>query len=101
MKHTYKMLSTPFVAYNEPPKVLKPSKQPLDFPAPAISAQTAPVLSFVLAITAVWSYEFDSVLSQFHIQLVGIVSIVADQILGSFRDDHLDQRVVDELDLVR
>jgi hypothetical protein len=101
MKHTQKILGMALIADNKSPKVLKPSKQPLDFPASAASAQTTPVLSFVLAIATVRRDYFDSVLPQLSIQLVGIVCIIAHQILGSFWDDHLDQRRVDKLHLVR
>jgi hypothetical protein len=90
-----------FVTNDEPAEVLKPSKQSFDFPASAVSAQTTPVLRSVLAIAPVRRDYFDSVLPQFGIQLVRIISIVTDQILGSFRDGHLDQSRVDKLHLMR
>ena len=86
MKHTQKILGVALVTHNQSPKVLKPRKQPLDLPASAVSAQAAPVLSLVLPVAAVRRDHFDSILSQFGIQLVRVVGIVADQILGSLRD---------------
>ena len=60
MKHTEKTLGVVLVAHDKSAKVLKPSEQPFDFPASAVSAQTAPVLSLVSATAAVRRDYFDS-----------------------------------------
>jgi hypothetical protein len=99
--HSEKVLGMALVPSDEPAEVLKPGKQSFDFPAPTVSAPPTPVLGFVLPIAAVRRDYFDSILSKLSVQLIGIVSIVADQILRAFRDDHLDERGVDKRHLVR
>ena len=47
------------VTDDEASEVLQPSKQPLDFPAPAAASKAPSVLSLVRAITAVRRNQFD------------------------------------------
>jgi hypothetical protein len=63
VQHSQEVLAMSLKPGDEPAKVLKPSKQPFDFPAPMISAQTTPIFGFVLANAAVRFDYFDSVLS--------------------------------------
>lgn len=48
------------------------------------------VLYEVSSVTSVGSDQFDTVVPEFCVQFVGIVSIIADQVL--LRNNHLDQR---------
>ena len=47
------------------------------------------------------SDQFDSVLPEFCVQIVGVIGVIADQILGCFRDNHLDERGCGEFYFVR
>src|SRR5436305_3207945 len=99
--HPEKVLRVPFVTDNEAPEVLQPSKQPFNLPTSPIPSQTSQVLCSVLAVTAVRGDQFNSIASQSGIQFVGVVGVVTDQILWSFRDNHLDERGLGQLHFVR
>jgi hypothetical protein len=70
---------------------LQPSKQPFNLPTSPISSQTSQILCSVFAVTAVWGDQFNSIAPQSGVQSVGVVGAVADQILWSFWDNHLDE----------
>jgi hypothetical protein len=72
-----------------------------DLPAPMVSSQATWVLCFVPSIASVWSNYFDPITPESCIKFVGVVGVIADQILWSFWDNHLRQGRLGQLHFVR
>jgi hypothetical protein len=80
-----------FVPDDQPAEVLQPREQALNFPASAISTHPTQVLCGVSSVRSVGSDQFDSVLLEFCVQFVGIVSIIGDQVPWRLWNNHLDK----------
>src|SRR6266446_10545001 len=82
---------------------MEPGKQTLDFPAPAVAPQCAPVLGFgPAAVRFVRCDQLDAMqLLQARIQRIAIVSAVADHTSGERRRETLLEGRLDELGFMR
>jgi hypothetical protein len=97
VKESLKVVGVKLVACDETAEVEEPREETLDLPAATVSTQGSTVLSRALSVRAVWRDELDSaLLHQPTIQCVAVVSLVADQPLGLFVDQHLVQRLLDQ-----
>jgi hypothetical protein len=56
-----------------------------------VSSQATCVLCFVPSIASVWSNYFDPITPESCVKFVGLVGVIADQILWSFWDNHLSR----------
>jgi hypothetical protein len=67
------------VAHNQTPEVLKPGKEPFDFPAAFITAKLSAILSaWSPALSAVWSNQFNAAFTQKPlIQRIAVVGLIA------------------------
>src|SRR5262245_3320715 len=84
VNHPEEVVGVPFPARDDATEVVKPSKEPLDFPAPTPAAQRPALLRPRATIRQVWSDQFDVVLGgKMLIQSVAVVRRVADQSCGS------------------
>ena len=66
-----------------------------------LAPHAACVLCCISSISAVGSDQFDSVLPKFCVQFIGVISVVTDQVLRCFRDNHLDKRGSGQFHFVR
>jgi hypothetical protein len=103
LHHPEEILWVVFPANDDATKVMKPSEQALDFPAAAITTQTATVLSRVshankfMGRDELHTVAFLDTL----VQRVAVVSAVADHPLGSFPEETLLKRGFDEFCFMR
>ncbi len=90
------------VAGDESPVVLKPREEPLDPPATRHATKRTAILSLrAPAVAAVSSDQLDSaLLPQALVQSVAVVGPVADQALGSGREEPVVDRLLYEGDLM-
>jgi hypothetical protein len=72
-----------FVSNNQPAKILSPCKHPFNFQTSAIPSRATHVLGHVFSIHAVWGDQFDSAFAKLTVQFVGVIGVVAYQILGA------------------
>jgi hypothetical protein len=101
VEHSKKVFSVAFVTNNQSAEILQPRKQPFNFPTSAIPSQATQVLGRIFSIHAVLGDQFNSLSAKLAIQFVGVIGIVAYQILGRIWDDHLDEHLGGQLHLVR
>src|SRR5690348_3176050 len=89
LHHPEEVLWVVFPANDDAAKIMKPSEQALDLPATAIAAQHTAILGgFPAAPVVVRSHQLHTeTFANLHIQWVAVVSAVADQALGSFREE--------------
>ena len=82
---------------------MKPGKQTFDLPTAAITAQHAAILrGFPAAHGMVWSNQLHAeAFANLHIQRIAVVSAVANQTLGSFREETSLESGLDELCFMR
>ncbi len=103
LNHPEEILWVIFPANDDATKVMKPSEQALDFPAAAVTTQTATVLRCVghapkfMRRDELHTVAFLDAL----VQRVAVVSAVADHPLGSFLEEALLQRGFDEFCFMR
>lgn len=91
-----------FIPGDQPTKVVQPSEQPLDLPAPAIAAKWPSILRDVAPGTAVWRDELDaSFRAQSRIEGIGVVRAVPDQALGRADGGEGVEGRFDEGDFIR
>ena len=89
LKHTNKVLRVTFISNDQTPEVLQPGKQPLDLPPSSISLRPTSILSRIPSGSTMWSDNFNAVEPQFCIQVVGVLSVVTDQVLRGVGNNHL------------
>ena len=80
------------ITHQNPPEVLQPREQPLDFPAPAVAPQLAPVLRLgFLPVLLVRRNHLDGYARQLRIQRIRIIGFIANQafrlVIGKALDD--------------
>src|SRR2546423_7325173 len=91
-----------FIAHQNPPVVLQPRKQPLDFPAPLVAPQLPPVLRLrLLAVALVRRDHLDRERLKLGIQRVRVIRFIADQSFRLLRDKALDESFTDKGDFMR
>src|SRR5580658_2332159 len=81
------VLDVVFPSRNQAAVVVHPCEEPLDFPAPAVSAQGAFVLRYLLAVGAMGSNHLHSTGAHLLIQYIGIAGLVADQSGGQLVEE--------------
>src|SRR5512136_2927720 len=79
VKHAGEVVEVMFVAGDQTAEALQPGEEAFDSPPPPVTPQRPPVLCAALAIAAVRSDHFHTRFRQLGVQLVGIVSAVADE----------------------
>jgi hypothetical protein len=72
-------------------KVLKPGKEPLDFPTAAIASEGSPILSAIFSGAAVGSNHFDTGLGKLRIEVIRVVSVIADETLQRFANEEFGE----------
>ncbi len=102
MNEAEEVLGMALVAGDESPVVLKPGEEPFYPPATPHPTKWAAILSLrAPAVAAVPSDQLDSaVLSQAFVQSVAVVGPVADQALGSGREEPVVDRLLYEGELM-
>jgi hypothetical protein len=91
-----------FIAHLNPPVVLQPRKQPLDFPAPLVAPQLPPVLRLrLLPVALVRRDHLNVECLQLRIQRVRVVRLVADQSFRLLIDKPLDESFSHKGDFMR
>lgn len=91
-----------FPARDDAAKVVKPRKEPLDFPSAPFAPERSAVLRYRATMGAVGCDEFNVVgLGEMLIQPVTVVGAVANQSRGEVFDEPRRERGVDELDFMR
>jgi hypothetical protein len=79
---------------DESAKVMKPGKEPFDFPSSAIAAQRTAVLWMVLSAPAVGSDHFDAVLgSELFVERIRVIGFVADESFWKFVEEASSQNI--------
>ena len=101
IEHPEKVLSVSFVADNQPAEVLQPGKESLDLPTSAVPPQSPQILGSVFTVASVQRDQFNPLVPEPLVQFVGVVSIIPDEILRRFRDDHLHERGLGQLHFMR
>ena len=102
MNKTEKIIQMIFVTNNDSSVVLYPGKESFHFPTPLVSTQLSTVLRFRLFPIAFMRRDhLDSKLSQFHVQWVGIISLIADQFFRFLGNQSVLDRRADEPDFMR
>ena len=74
-------------AGDQPAEVVHPGEQPLDLPAPPVSAQQPSVLGLDLAVAAVRRDQRDPAVGELRGERVAVVGLVPDQALRELRDE--------------
>ena len=89
LHHPQEILWIIFPANDDTTKVMKPSEQSLDLPTTPIATQHAAVLrSFAAARGVMRGHQlYAEPIANLHIQRVAVVGAIADQALGSFREE--------------
>jgi hypothetical protein len=91
-----------FVTNQNPPVVLQPRKQPLDFPAPLVAPQLPPILRpRFLAIALVRPNHLDRERLKLCIQRVRVVRLIPDQSLRLLVNKAFDESPSDKGDFMR
>jgi hypothetical protein len=80
--HPEKVPGEALITHDDPPKVLQPGKESLDFPPPSVSPQRATVLRPLCPRPAVRRNQCHAIPRQFGIQSVRFVGVVADETPG-------------------
>jgi len=83
-------------------KVLQPRPEPLDLPAAAVAAQLPPVLRWhFLPVRPVRRDQLNAAFSQFQVERVGVVSLIANQSFRLLGDKTVKQSFSDKGDFMR
>jgi hypothetical protein len=91
-----------FISHQNPPVVLQPRKQPLDFPPPLVASQLPPILRPRLpAIALVRRDHLDVERFKLYIQWVRVVRLIADQSLRLLIDKALNESFSHKGDFMR
>jgi hypothetical protein len=77
------------MSHDQSPKVLEPRKESLDFPTPSVATQRTTVLRSVRSRLPRWRNQLHASPSQFCIQAVQFVCVVADETRGERPDKSL------------
>ncbi len=96
MKHTCEVIERVFVASDEAAEVLKPGKEPFDFPAASIATKRPAILRTILASAPVWRNHLDSGFGKLVIQFFRVISFVTNQPLYGFSDEDFGQSFLDQ-----
>jgi len=88
LHHSEEILWVIFPADDHATKIMEPGKQTLDFPPASIATQHAAILrGFVAAPGGVWSNQLHpEAFANLRIQRIAVISAIANQALGSFRE---------------
>src|SRR5215213_6212296 len=88
--------------HRNPAEVLKPGEQPLNLPPSLVTPQHSAVLrSCFLPVLLVRRNHLDTLLGQFFIQWIRVVSFVADQSLRPLTGKNLSESCLDKGDFMR
>jgi len=103
LDHPEEILWVVFPADDHAAKIMKPGKQPLDFPPATIAAQHAAILCGFAAARGVVRRNqlYPEAFANLRIQRIAVVGAVADQALGSFRKEASLERGFDEFCFMR
>jgi hypothetical protein len=101
MEHAKEIVRPMFPAHGKSAVVLKPCKQPFDFPTTTVAAERAAILSPISPVAPVWSNHLDPGLGQIVVQLVRVVGVVTDQAFYRLGYENFGQSLLNECDLVR
>jgi hypothetical protein len=89
-------------AHRNPTEVLEPCKQPLYLPPALVTPERSAVLRRgFLSVGFVRRNHLNTLLGQFFIQRVGVISLVANQSLRPFQDKNLSESCLDKGDFMR
>ena len=89
------------MARQDTTKVLQPSEQPLDFPAPFVAAQDSTVLGGGLdPIGTVRCDQFDALALERSVQFIAVVGLVPDQSLRGIGDKPVFNSILDKGDFM-
>ena len=99
--HRQEIVRMKFMPYNKTAKVLQPGKKPFHLPAPTIAPQCPPILSLAPFTPVGGDHFYPPILFQLGVELVTIVSLVADQMLRQFVGKATAQRVFNQSYLMR
>src|SRR5215469_3905214 len=89
------------ITHNDTPKVLEPSKESLDLPSPSVAAKRTTVLRSLFPGPPVRSDQLHATASQFRIQSVRFVGVVANETGWKLLDEPISKRGVYEFDFMR
>ena len=102
VQESLEIVGVKLVAGDESAEVEEPREEALDLPASAIAAKLAPVLRRHLPIGFVRCDELEAaLLHQTFVELVTVISPVADKALGLLVDEHLVESLLDQGHFVR
>lgn len=91
-----------FIAHQNPPVVLQPRKQPLDFPAPLVAPQLPSVLCLcLLPVALVRRDHLDVKPCHLRIQRIGVIRFIADQSFRLIIHKAFDESFADKGDFMR
>lgn len=97
VQESLEIVGVELVAGNESAEVEEPREQALDLPASAIAAKLATVLRRHLPSRSMGRDELEAaLLHQTFVELVTVISPVADEALGLLVDEHLVESLLDQ-----
>src|SRR5437660_10576763 len=89
-------------AHRDSTEVLQPCEQPLDLPSSLVAPQRSAILRpSLLPVRLVRRDHLNTLLFEFRIQRVGVVSLIADQSLRPFQGKNLSESFSDKGDFMR
>ncbi len=89
MEHRKKVLAATFISDDQTTEVLQPGKESLYFPPSPIPLEPTSILRWILAVATMWGDQLDAIEAQFLVEAVGVVGVVADQVLRRLGNNHL------------
>src|SRR5262245_48428440 len=100
--HPEEVVGVPFPAGDDSTEVMKPSEEPLNFPATPAASKGPAILRPVLAIGAMRRDQLDAIRGrEMLIEPVAVVALVADQSCRELADEPRGERRVNEGDFMR
>jgi hypothetical protein len=78
-----------FISNDQPPEILQPGEQPLDFPPSSISLQPTSILGRIPSVPTMRSNDFNAVEPEFCVEAVGVVGVITNQALPGIGNNHL------------
>src|SRR5713226_4430672 len=81
-------------------EVLEPREQSFDLPAATVAAQRPTILGLYRPVAAVRRDQFDAFFGELFRERVAVVGLVADEPLGSLREEAGIERGLDERDFI-
>ncbi len=98
---TEEVFDVVFPPSDKPSEVVHPGEEPFDLPALFVTAKLAPILGFA-SVAAVWGDHLDAVfVLEPLVELVGVVSLVADQSSGELVEKASGKNFLNKLALGR